>query len=400
MKAHTRMLRIDPGSRVHKLHINSPLPAQEICLSVSRNKEQLYKMMVTNLTHFETAPDTTFHTLVVTGADPVPIQMTNTSVMTFLYVNKISVCLVTVNGQSVKIRRADLQTTHEQADIIVVQQAINVSQAGGTGEQITVRTDDTDIFVLLLHFYDKLDCSSTIYMEYPKIYRTKLDIQSTARKHKSLLPDILAIHALSGCDSVAALHGIGKGIAINTALSLLEQGYTMPQFGQNNAVLQDIVSAGTKFYSKCYGFPATSVTKCRQLVWAKRAGNRSMTGAPKLASLPPTNEAAIENMLRSHLTVMIWKETMSPDPPNVDPCQYGFEQERPAGTLIPRTVEARVSLAVGFLLQLIQCGCSLNSACKTMTCTCTSGLSCFVFCSCSVNESCCCPNTVNTSQND
>ena len=102
--------------------------------------------MVANLTHLETAPDTTLHTLVVTGADPVPIQM------------------VTVNGQSVKIRRADLKTTHEEADIIMVQQAINVSQAGGTRVQITVRADDTDIFVLLLHFYDKLDCSSTIYI--------------------------------------------------------------------------------------------------------------------------------------------------------------------------------------------------------------------------------------------
>ena len=45
-----------------------------------------------------------------------------------------------------------------------------------------------------------------------------------------------------------------------TALSLLEQGYTIPHFGQNNAVLQDIVSAGTKYYSKCYGFPATNMT--------------------------------------------------------------------------------------------------------------------------------------------
>ena len=81
----------------------------------------------------------------------------------------------------------------------------------------------------------------------------------------------------------------------------------MPQFGQNNAAFQEIISAGTKFYSKCYGFPATSMTKCRQLVWAKRAGNRSLTVAP-------TNEAAIENMSRSHLTVMICKETMSPDP--------------------------------------------------------------------------------------
>ena len=51
---------------------------------------------------------------------------------------------------------------------------------------------------------------------------------------------------------------------------------------------------------------------------------------------------------------MIWKETKSPDPPNVDPCQYGFEQERPGGMLIPRTVEAGVSLAPGFLLQLIR----------------------------------------------
>ena len=42
---------------------------------------------------------------------------------------------------------------------------------------------------------------------------------------------------------------------------------------------------------------------------------------------------------------------MSPDPPNVNPCQYGFAQERPSGMLIPRTVEAGVSLAPGFRLQ-------------------------------------------------
>ena len=57
---------------------------------------------------------------------------------------------------------------------------------------------------------------------------------------------------------------------------------------------------------------------------------------------------------------MIWKETMSPDPPNVNPCQYGFEQERPGGMLIPRTVEAGGPLAPGFRLQLIKCGCSSN----------------------------------------
>ena len=52
--------------------------------------------------------------------------------------------MVTVDGQSVKIRGADLQTSCEEADTIVVQQVINVAQAGGTGVQITVRADDTD----------------------------------------------------------------------------------------------------------------------------------------------------------------------------------------------------------------------------------------------------------------
>ena len=101
-------------------------------------------MMVANLTQ-ETAPDTTFHTLAGTGTDPVPIQM------------------VTVDGQSVKIRGADLQTSCEEADTTVVQQVIDVSQAGGTGVQITIRADDTDIVVFLLHFYDKVECLSTTF---------------------------------------------------------------------------------------------------------------------------------------------------------------------------------------------------------------------------------------------
>ena len=84
-----------------------------------------------------------------------------------------------------------------------------------------------------------------------------------------------------------------------------------------------------------------------------------------LASLPPANEAAIEKMSRSHLTVMIWKETMSPDPPNVNPCQYGFEQERPGCMLISLTVEAGMSLAPGFRLQLKKCACSSNPHCNT-----------------------------------
>ena len=55
-KAYTRMLRTESGSKIHKLHLQTPLPSREVCLTVAKNKEQLYDMFVNNLTDPETAP--------------------------------------------------------------------------------------------------------------------------------------------------------------------------------------------------------------------------------------------------------------------------------------------------------------------------------------------------------
>ena len=49
--------------------------------------------------------------------------------------------------------------------------------------------------------------------------RTVIDIQTTVKKNKDILPGILASHALSGCDTVAACFGIGKGKMIKTLTS-------------------------------------------------------------------------------------------------------------------------------------------------------------------------------------
>ena len=68
------MIRTDSGSRVHKLHLNAPPPAKLICLSVSKNKEQLYQMFFDNLTNPDTAPDTLQYSLVVIGSDSVQFK--------------------------------------------------------------------------------------------------------------------------------------------------------------------------------------------------------------------------------------------------------------------------------------------------------------------------------------
>ncbi len=48
------------------------------------------------------------------------------------------------------ITRTDMRTTHEEADVIIAQQM--VCAATESSSCITIVSDDTDVFVLLLHF--------------------------------------------------------------------------------------------------------------------------------------------------------------------------------------------------------------------------------------------------------
>ena len=50
-----------------------------------------------------------------------------------------------------------------------------------------------------------------IIMESPLHQRGVIDIDATAEKNRSIIPGLLAAHALSGCDTVASYYGINKG---------------------------------------------------------------------------------------------------------------------------------------------------------------------------------------------
>ena len=103
----------------------------------------------------------------------------------------------------VKIDCKDINAAHEEADLILVQQTILASKEG---DVVSVISDDTDVFALLLHSYVKQNCSSNMYMSSPKsqkikalpsIYSTEssvtsykehtvVNIKRTAAKHADL----------------------------------------------------------------------------------------------------------------------------------------------------------------------------------------------------------------------
>ena len=57
-------------------------------------------------------------------------------------------------------------------------------------------------------------------MESPVHGRQTIDIRATAKELANILPNLLAAHGLSGCDTVAPCYGIGKMKVLKT----LKQG--------------------------------------------------------------------------------------------------------------------------------------------------------------------------------
>ena len=78
------------------------------------------------------------------------------------------------------------------------------------GERVVI-ADDTDVFVLLVHFKHAGSLGDgPIYMESPLHQRGVIDIDATVEKNRSIIPGLLAAHALSGCDTGPPITGSAR----------------------------------------------------------------------------------------------------------------------------------------------------------------------------------------------
>jgi len=59
----------------------------------------------------------------------------------------------------------------------------------------------------------------------------------------------LAAHGLTGCNTVAELHGIGRG----TVIKKLKEGHTLDHLGNLDSSVDEAVMQATKFIGACYG---------------------------------------------------------------------------------------------------------------------------------------------------
>ena len=173
-KSTTRSGRATEASRVHKLNLDTPLPPQKVCLIVSTNKKQLIDIICSDLSENKIFHHgyTQNNKLVVTGSNNTPVQISH----------------------GVVIYREDISTSHEEADCIIVQQAMMASEYQ---QRVSVIADDTDVFILLIHHYLEQQLTNFMVMESPIHGRSVMDICRTIKNEEQIAHDLLACHALS-----------------------------------------------------------------------------------------------------------------------------------------------------------------------------------------------------------
>ena len=350
------------ASRRHQLNLTTPLPAQKIVLTVTENKVQLIHIICSYIKDHPDTLSTNTTKLILTGPDPTPLEISE---------DQIS-------------ERLDLRTTHEEADVIMVQQMFLLASAGVSS--IRIISDDTDVFVLLLHFYQLKELTCNLVMAGTSRSRSSVDIKATMQKHAHIIPHVMAAHVVSGCDTVAYLWGIGKG----TILKQLTDGRQLKSLGDLDADIPDVISEATAFYAACYGSHATEdMSAIRFDVWSSKMANKKLTAAPELKSLPPTTAAFTQHVLRAHFQTAIWRAALDPDPPLIDPKSHGWSPEEGSNMLLPVSLPPDVIRAPDDVLKMIRCGCSSVRPCATNRCSCSAArLSCSLFCGCHGEEEC------------
>lgn len=326
----------------------SRLPSQDVILTASRNKKQLVEMIVQDLINHK---DTLDGRIIVTGGSSVPVEICDGK--------------VTYNDE--------MAVTHEEADTIIIYQII---QAGANKVQVVA--DDTDIFVLLCHFVHINVIRGQVWMVSPQKNRAVIDINATVLLHKDVMNNLLAAHGLTGCDTVATYFGIGK---VKVLKVLKNNVHSLDLLGNTCSSLIDATKQATTFVLACYGQSRCStMTEARQKVWSRKVF-RTIGGAPKLETLPPTTEAFNENVARAHLQVAIWRHAGETDPPEMNPVMYGWTTIH--GALKPTPLPGNVPEAPDELLKMIKCACESELPCQSKRCGCkTANIACTNFCAC------------------
>ena len=194
-----------------------------------------------------------------------------------------------------------VSSCQSQGDADYLISSIVLAHAENMTYHVVLVAKDTDILVMLLHSSK----TENVFMQYDKDHIYNKYGHSIKIKMKRVVSHhILLIHAISGCDTVSAVYGVGK----KKALAVLESGDwdVLDVFLKTNPNHDEVARAGEMFLIKLYGRKHTCKTldKLRYVLYIQKMSKVSRKF--QLQNLPPTSDAARFHSYRAYYAVQEW----------------------------------------------------------------------------------------------
>jgi hypothetical protein len=269
-----------------------------------------------------------------------------------------------------------LHSNHEEADTRLVLHAVDAVKSGYG--RLLVYSRDTDVLVLLVHFYPDLlveelwMCAGT--RKKPKFMPVHDISLSLSQDVREALP---GFHSLTGCDTTSSLAGHGK----KTCWKAFKRNPSLLSDIGVGTLVNDTLSMAEEFVVQVYS-PLSKLTS----VDALRV-NLFRSKPPE--SLPPTHDAFVQHAHRAHYQAMIWRKATEPKPKLPSALDNGWRLGS-TGMLEP-LIMCQTSVPKIYT-ELLQCKCTTQ--CRRATCTCTKNqMMCIRACKC-YGGTCCNPFTV------
>ena len=135
-----------------------------------------------------------------------------------------------------------------------------------------------------------------------------------------------------------------------------------------NVSHEDLVRKGTSFIGVCYGNPSHLTSMSEYRFWKWKSMTKGKRTIFKLNTLPPTTEAFTLRIRRANYQVAVWSSAAYPDLPDMDPSQYGWDNDLITRNLVPIQLPPNTPIAPEGLLQILCCICDSEESCKMRHC--------------------------------
>lgn len=256
------------------------------------------------------------------------------------------------------------------ADTTIVKEALDAARSS----KVTVFSDDTDVFCLLLHHIaiEKSAYNDIIVAEMTKHKNKSREYYMLADVMEKLetvnIQFLLFCHAFTGCDTTSAIHMSGKTSIFKKLQDSSKLRTLAGEFYKENSP-EKIGNLTVNFfellYSKSEDLATIRKIKYQQMIISDRSKIDP-------SSLPPSPRAAFFHGLRTYHQVKVWRDLRQDD---YMPLEWGWKLD--SGYYFPIMTDQ--DAGPQDILQIIRCSC--KGSCDTNRCTCRkAGLHCTHLC--------------------